>query len=139
MADSAALTYTSSTTDVCTVDDGTGVLSHPGRRRLHGQGRHRGHGQLQRGRAPFDITVNPAGALTLVVDDVAGDNTVNIAEKADGFNISGNTGTEAGVAVTVTLGTETFTAVTSSSGTDPATWLVDVPPARRISPGPAWS
>ena len=34
-----------------------------------------------------------------------GDGTINIAEKAAGFPISGNTGTEGGVTVAVTIGT----------------------------------
>ena len=60
------------------------------------------------------------------MDDVAGDNTVNIAEKTDGFTISGATGAEAGVSVTLTLGTETFAAVTSAKvqGATDATWSV---------------
>ena len=125
--DSAALTYTSSTTDVCTVDDGTGVLSLLAVGACTVKAATEATDNYNAAEAPFDITVNPAGALTLVVDDVAGDNTVNITEKADGFSISGHTGSEAGVAVTVKLGTETFTAVTSSS-LDPAIWSVDVPP-----------
>ena len=140
--DSAALTYTSSTTDVCTVDAGTGVLSLLAVGACTVKAATEATDNYNAAEAPFDITVNPAGALTLVVDDVAGDNTVNIAEKADGFSISGHTGSEAGVAVTVTLGTETFTAATSAK----VGWTRPPPPGwwtcrrlRRISPGPAWS
>ena len=58
--------------------------------------------------ATFGVAVNAAGALRLSVDAVAGDNTVNSAEKTAGFSIEGNTGAEADVTVTVTLGTQTF-------------------------------
>ena len=64
------------------------------------------------------------------VDAVAEDNTVNIAEKAAGFAVTGHTGTEAGVSVTVTLGAHTFAAATSAKATpdaSTATWSVPVP------------
>ena len=43
------------------------------------------------------MTVRPAGALVLNLGVIAGDNTVSIAEKAAGFSIGGDTGTEVGV------------------------------------------
>ena len=49
------------------------------------------------------MTVAAAGTLVLNVDAIAGDNRVNIAEKAAGFSISGDTGSEGGVSVTVTV------------------------------------
>ena len=60
---------------------------------------------------------------------MAGDDTVNSAEKTAGFSIEGNTGAEADVTVTVTLGTQTFNAVTSATaaGATAATWSVPVP------------
>ena len=63
--------------------------------------------------------------LKLNVDPIAGDDTVNIAEKAAGFAIAGDTGAQGGVSVTVQVGAETLTA-TSSTG-DPAAWSVSVP------------
>ena len=64
-----------------------------------------------------------AGALALTLDVIAGDDTVNIAEKAAGFAISGATGSEGGVSVTVTVGTTELTATSDSAGA----WSVDVP------------
>ena len=77
-------------------------------------------------------SVTRTGAkLTLVVNAVATDNVINIAEKASGFTVSGDTGTEAGVSVVVQVGTKTFDAVTSSieEGETNATWSVSVPMA----------
>ena len=64
-------------------------------------------------------------ALALNVSVIARDDTVNIAEKAAGFAISGHTGSVGGVTVTVTVGAEEFTA--TSAEADPATWSVSVP------------
>ena len=76
--------------------------------------------------ATFTVAVRAAGALVLNLDAVAADNTVNIAKKAVGFTISGDTGTESGVDVTVQIGTETLTA-TSADNAGTATWSVSVP------------
>ena len=76
--------------------------------------------------ASFTVTVQPAGALVLNLDAIAGDNAVNIAEKAAGFSIGGNTGTEIGVEVTVGIGTGTL-AATSADNAGTATWSVSVP------------
>ncbi len=52
----------------------------------------------------FTINDPPAaGALPLTLAAIATDNTINLAERAAGFAISGTTGSEAGVAVTVTV------------------------------------
>ena len=62
--------------------------------------------------------------LTLTVaDDIAGDDTINIAEKANGFPISGKTGAESGVTVTVNIGGTPVGTATSEAGGD---WSVDV-------------
>ena len=66
-----------------------------------------------------------AGTLVLVVNVIAGDDTVNIEEQAAGFAISGNTGSVGGVNVTVRVGTTELTATSSTD--DPATWSVSVP------------
>ena len=72
------------------------------------------------------MTVQAAGALALTLGAIAGDGTVNIAEKAAGFEIGGDTGTEAGVGVTVEIGGETLT-TTSADDAGTATWTVSVP------------
>ena len=69
------------------------------------------------------VTVSPAGTLLLTLDAIAGDDTVNIAEKAAGFSIGGATGTESGVSVTVTVGTTELTPPRPPA----AAWSVDVP------------
>ena len=63
--------------------------------------------------------------LALSVDAIATDDTVNIAEKTAGFAISGDTGSEGGVSVMVTVGSTTLSA--TSAEADPATWTVNVP------------
>ena len=73
----------------------------------------------------YTVTVQAAGALVLNLAAIATDDIINIAEKASGFTISGDTGSEGGVSVTVTVGTTELTA--TSSDTDPATWSVSVP------------
>ena len=128
LLDSAALTYASSTSAVCTVaDDGALTILTDGACTVTVAAA--ATSNYNAAEASATVTVNPAGALTLVVDDVAGDNTVNIAEKTAGFTISGATGAEAGVSVTLILGTETFAAVTSAKvqGATDATWSVTVP------------
>ena len=72
------------------------------------------------------VTVEAAGTLALSLDTIAGDDTVNIAEKAAGFAIEGNTGSEAGVSVSVQVGTATLNA-TSADDNGTATWSVSVP------------
>ena len=74
----------------------------------------------------YTVTVQAAGALALTLGAIAGDGTVNIAEKAAGFEIGGDTGTEAGVGVTVEIGGETLT-TTSADDAGTATWTVSVP------------
>ena len=71
-----------------------------------------------------------AGTLTLNVDDdIAGDDTINIAEKASGFTISGDTGTESGVTVAVTMDGTTLTATSGiPAGETIAEWSVTVGP-----------
>ena len=76
--------------------------------------------------ASFTVTVQAAGALALNVSAIAGDNMINVAEKAAGFTISGDTGSEIGVGVTVDIGGVTLTA-TSAEVAGTATWSVNVP------------
>ena len=62
--------------------------------------------------------------LVLNLDAIAGDDTVNLAEKAAGFSISGDTGSEGGASVKVSVGAADLTATSSSA--NPATWSVSV-------------
>ena len=71
-------------------------------------------------------TVVPQGTLVLNLDTIAEDYTVNMAEHVAGFTISGDTGSEGGVSVTVTVGTTDLPA--TSSDANPAAWSVSVPP-----------
>ena len=74
------------------------------------------------------LEVPSDGTLVLNVDAIAGDDTVNIAEKAAGFAISGDTGVEADVAVTVQVGGTSLSATSADGdGDGTATWSVPVP------------
>ena len=73
--------------------------------------------------AETTATPMPTPTLTLTLDTIAGDDTVNIQEKADGFVITGNTGTVEGASVTVTVDIQALTATSDSSGA----WSVSVP------------
>ena len=64
----------------------------------------------------FVLLVQPAGTLVLNVDAVAGDNTIIISEKAAGFSVTGNTGTETGASVDVSIGSGSLSATSDSSG-----------------------
>ncbi|MCY4488726.1 MAG: putative Ig domain-containing protein, partial [Deltaproteobacteria bacterium] len=68
------------------------------------------------------VTVtNADDELALTVGTVADDDVVNIAEKATGFAVSGATGSEAGVGVTVRIGSGTLTATSDAGGAWTAT------------------
>ena len=79
----------------------------------------------------YTVSVTRQGpTLTLGLDTIAGDDVVNIQEKADGFAISGNArsdkmGSMEGTSVTVDIGSGTLTATTDSAGD----WSVEVPSA----------
>ena len=75
---------------------------------------------------PQAVTNNfvPPGTLVLNLSTIATDDTVNIAEKAAGFAISGDTGSEADVSVSVTIGTQSPLAATSAAN---GAWSVNVP------------
>ena len=86
-----------------------------------------GAGNVDRPQITFPAVV--AGTLTLNVDDVTGDNTINRSEHTNNFAVTGNTGTDSGVTVTVTIGGTALTSVTSAiavAATE-ATWSVTVP------------
>ena len=86
--------YSAAPADVCTVDMSTGelVLVETGTCMITATAE--GTANYNQATADFTVTVRPAGTLALNLDAIAGDNTVNLAEHAAGFAISGDTGTE---------------------------------------------
>ncbi len=118
------LTYSATPSDVCTVDASTGALTLVGVGACEITATAAGAANYNEATAAFTVTVQSAEVLALNLDTIAGDDTVNIAEKAAGFVISGDTGSEAGVTVSVTIGTESPLTATSGSG---GAWSVDVP------------
>ena len=123
-----ALSYTATPNTVCTVTASTGALTLVGVGECEVTATAAGTDHYNEGTAEFTVTVEAAGQLVLNVDTIAGDDTVNIAEKTAGFSITGGTGTEAGVTVSVTIGSITLTA-TSADVSGTALWSVDVPAA----------
>ena len=119
------LSYSATPSAVCAVDPSSGALILAGVGGCVITATAAGADNYNEATATFTVTVQAVGTLVLNLDAVATDNTINIAEKAAGFSISGNTGTESGVSVTVTVGTTELTA--TSSAADPATWSVSVP------------
>ena len=117
------LSYSATPTTVCTVDASTGALTLMGVGACNITATAAGAANYNEATAAFTVTVQAAGALALNLDAIATDNTVNIAEKAAGFTISGDTGSEAGVSVTVTVGGMELTATSAAAGA----WSVGVP------------
>ena len=117
------LSYSATPATVCTVDASTGALTLAGVGACNITATAAGAANYNEATAAFTVTVQAAGALALTLDTIAGDDTVNIAEKAAGFAISGATGSQGGVSVTVTVGTTELTATSASGGA----WSVDVP------------
>ena len=118
-----AVTYSATPAAVCTVNASTGALTLAGVGECVITATAASDADYNEATAEFTVTVQPAGALVLDVDAIAGNDTVNIAEKAAGFTIGGDTGSEGGVAVAVTVGTESLTATSDNSGA----WSVSVP------------
>ena len=116
------LSFSATPTTVCTVDAGSGALTLAGMGECVVTATAEGTADYNQGTADFTVTVQMAGTLALNLDAIAGDDTVNIAEKAAGFTISGATGSEADVSVTVTVGPTELTATSTA-----ATWSVSVP------------
>ena len=120
------LSYLATPADVCTVDPTSGALTLAGAGVCEITATAAGSDDYNEATVGYTVTVQAAGALALNLDAIAGDGTVNIAEKAAGFEIGGDTGTEAGVGVTVGIGGETLT-TTSADDAGTATWTVSVP------------
>ena len=121
-----ALSYSASPSTVCTVDAGTGALTLEGVGSCEVTATAAGTADYNEATDTDTVTVQAAGTLALNVGTISGDDTINIAEKAEGFAIGGNTGSEAGVSVTVQVGTATLSA-TSADDNGTATWSVSVP------------
>ena len=111
---------------MCTVDPTSGALTLLGAGDCEITATAAGSDDYNEATVGYTVTVQAAGALALTLGAIAGDGTVNIAEKAAGFEIGGDTGTEAGVGVTVEIGGETLT-TTSADDAGTATWTVSVP------------
>ena len=123
-----ALSYTATPSTVCSVNATTGALTIAGVGDCMVTATAAGTDHYNEATAMYTVTVNAAGTLSLNLNAIATDNTVNIAEKTAGFSISGDTGTEAGVTVSVAIGLTTLTG-TSADVSGTATWSVAVPPA----------
>ena len=123
-----ALGYTATPSTVCSVNATTGALTIAGVGDCMVTATAAGTDHYNEATAMYTVTVNAAGTLSLNLNAMAGDGTVNIAEKTAGFSISGDTGTEAGVTVSVAIGLTTLTS-TSADVSGTATWSVAVPPA----------
>ena len=122
------VSYTAEPATVCSVDDSTGALTVLAAGACVITARAEASDDYEQGVATFTVTVQSAGSLVLNLDDIAGDNTVNVAEHRAGFTIAGDTGAEAGVGVTVQIGSETpLTTTSSDNGNGTAAWTVDVP------------
>ena len=119
------LSYSASPSTVCTVNYSSGALTLVGVGSCEVTATAASDSSYNEAEATFTVTVQATGALVLNLNAIAGDDTINIAEKASGFSISGDTGTEIGVAVTVEIGTETLTD-TSTDNAVTAIWSVSV-------------
>ena len=117
------LSYSATPSDVCTGDSSTGALSLEGVGSCEITATAAATANYNEATAAFTVTVQAAGALALNLDTIATDDTVNSAEKAAGFMISGDTGTESGVSLTVTVGSTPLTATSDAGGA----WSVAVP------------
>ena len=130
-----ALSYAASPSAVCTVEAGTGALELAGVGSCEVTVTAASTANYNAATASYTVTVAAAGTLALNVDTIAGDDTVNIAEKAVGFVIEGNTGAVGDVSVTVSVGGTDLTGTSSTA--DPATWSVRVPAAAVYITGPS--
>ena len=119
------LEYSAMPGSVCSVNAGTGALTILGTGTCTITAKAPSNSNYNEATDTFTLVVSPIGALVVNLDAVAGDNTVNIAERAAGFAISGDTGSVGSVSVSVQVGSAAL--ATTSSSADPARWSVDVP------------
>ena len=118
------LSYTSDTPSVCEAEASNGELTISGAGTCTITATAAATDNYEQATAQASVTVNPAGALSLTLNTIAGDNTINAAEKAAGFAITGNTGVEPTVSVTITVGSTQLPAVISDTG---GAWLAPIP------------
>ena len=119
------LGYSATPASVCTVDASSGALTLVDTGTCEITATAEGSDDYNEAAVTYTVTVQAAGVLVLNLNTIAGDNTVNIVEKAAGFTINGDTGSVGGVSVTVTVGATELTA--TSAEADPATWSVSEP------------
>ena len=117
------VTYAASPATVCSVDSSSGALTITGGGTCTITATAAQTANYNAGTATFSVEMLVAG-LTLRVDKIAGDNIINEEEKRDGFTISGDTGTESSVTVSVTIGGNELTSATSDAN---GNWSVSVP------------
>ena len=119
-----ALSYGSSDPAICTVDSGTGALSLLTAGACMITVTAAQTANYNEATASFTITVNAVGAVSVTLNDpIAGDNIVNIAERANGFAITG--AADAGATVTVTVGGMAVASTVTAAADD--TWTITVP------------
>ena len=118
-----SLSYSATPTTVCTVDSSTGALMLLEVGECGVTATAASDANYNEATAGYTVTVQPVGTLVLNLDVIANDDTVNIAEKAAGFTIGGNTGSESDVTVTVTVGGSALPATSAAGGA----WSVGVP------------
>ena len=117
------LSYASNTPSVCTVEASTGALT------IIRDGictitvTAAATDDYEGAATQSSVTVHPPRTLALSINVIAEDDTVNAAEKAAGFAVTGNTGLESGASVTVAIGSFQLTASSGPRGT----WSVTVP------------
>ena len=116
------VTYAATPAPVCTVDSDSGALTIAGGGTCAITATAAQTADYNAGTATFSVEVL-VESLTLRVDKIAGDNIINISEKAAGFQIAG-TVTESGASVTVTIGGTALTSATSDAN---GNWSVRVP------------
>ena len=121
-----SLSYSASPATVCTVDSADGTLTIVGPGDCEVTVTASGDANYNEATDTFTLTVQAVGTLVLNLDAITDDDTINIAEKASGFEISGNTGSEADVDVTVTIA-ETPLTTTSTDNSGTAEWSVNIP------------
>ena len=110
---------------MCTVDPNSGVLTLVGVGECEVTVTAADTADYNEATATYTVTVQE-GTLSLNLNAIATDDTVNIAEKATGFGIGGDTGSVGGVTVTVT-GRHGGADGHLGGGTNPAIWSVSVP------------
>ena len=123
-----SLSYAADPPEVCSVDQASGALTILGIGQCEITVTAATSADWNEATASFTVEVQAAGNLVLNVAPIAGNDTVNIAEHEAGFTITGDTGTEMGVDVSVTIGSESpLTTTSTDDGNGTGVWSVAVP------------